>query len=292
MDSEKILGRSVIEVSPADDGYPPLLKYIKDMPHKMYYTGNIYILKETCVAVVGSRHATDYGKWVAYALGKRLAECGVTVVSGMAAGIDSYAHKGALAAGGKTAAVLGCGLDICFPSSNKALMREIAEKGLLLSEYPTGIKPARYTFPQRNRIISGVSVATVVVEAGLGSGSLITAERAIEQGRDVYAVPGNIDSIYSIGTNKLIRDGATALCVIDDILSDLGIESHSAENERGLGRDERAVMAVVRGGGEVTIDKICKATYMTPGKVSGIVTVLEMKGMLCTELGKIFIAKI
>ncbi len=288
---KRIFGQEIFEITPEDANYPELLHMINDKPKKLYYTGDISALSGICVSVVGSRHATDYGRWAAFEIGKRLAQCGVTVVSGMASGIDSFAHKGALEAGGMTAAVLGCGLDICFPKMNRLLMEEIANKGVLLSEYPLGTEPARFTFPRRNRIISGVSAATVVVEAGLGSGSLITAEKAADQGRAVYAVPGNINNLYSIGTNKLIRDGAIGICVIDDIIADLGLLGEAQTATAELGAEELRVLAAVGGGGETTIDSICEKTLMTPGKITGIVTVLEMKGYLHTELGKIFVAK-
>ncbi|MCF0143947.1 MAG: DNA-protecting protein DprA, partial [Firmicutes bacterium] len=188
--------------------YPAVLTEIKNPPKELYYTGDLKILDETCAAVVGSRTTTAYGRNTANAIGRKLAGHGVTVVSGMAMGIDTCAHEGALDANGSTVAVLGCGIDICYPPENKSLKAEIERKGLVLSEYPPGTPADRYNFPNRNRIISGLSAITVVVQARNRSGAMITAECAAEQGREVLAVPGNIDSQYNLGNNKLIKEGA------------------------------------------------------------------------------------
>jgi DNA processing protein len=212
-------------VKPGDEGYPALLRHIDDPPDPLYYEGDLSLLSRTCVAVVGSRKATDYGRWAALNLARRLSEHGIVVVSGMAEGIDSFAHRGALEGPTPTVAVMGNGLDICFPKMNEALRRRIAEKGLLLSEYTDGTRGARFTYPARNRIISGLCLATVIVEAGLSSGSLITAGHAATQGRSVYAIPGNINRKLSVGCNKLIKDGATPLVFFDDIPGDLGLRT-------------------------------------------------------------------
>lgn len=240
--------------------------------------------------MVGTRKPTEYGRWAAHKIGKRLAEAGITVVSGMAAGIDSCAHRGALEAGGNTIAVLGTGIDICFPSSNRALMAEIETKGLVISEYPEGFRGCSGTFPQRNRIISGISEGVIVVEAALKSGSLITAELAAEQGRQVYAVPGNINNIMSIGTNKLLHDGALAIAVIDDLLYDLGLSAPEYNSCDKLEADEIHILNIVRSRGEISIDALCECAKLPTGKAIGIITVLEMKGILVSSLGKIFLA--
>ena len=283
-------GCGVIE---ADDPYfPVLLKQIENVPKRLYYRGTLSALKERCFAVVGTRKPTEYGRWAAYKLGKRLSESGFTVVSGMAAGIDTLAHKGALSAGGRTIAVLGCGIDICFPAANKLLMEEIEEKGLLLSEYPPGYPPSKFTFPKRNRIISGLCEGIVVVEAGLASGSLITAERAAEQGRSVYALPGNINSVMSIGANKLICDGAQPIAVIDDLLWDLGVRKNPDQKfYEMLSSNEKKIVALITEKGEVTSSFLCQTMKLPASKVNEILTVLEMKGIICTYFGKIFIAK-
>ena len=280
------------KISLNDETYPELLRIIQDPPHEIFCIGDISLLDTICVAVVGSRKCTSYGKNVALNIGEKLAENEITVVSGLARGIDSFSHQGALRGMGKTISVLGCGIDLCYPKENFRLKEEICEKGLVISEYPEGFKAMPYTFPRRNRIISGLSVTTVIVEAGIKSGSLITAEEAINQGRNVYAVPGNIDSIYSFGTNKLLKDGATPLTVIDDIMIDLGIEPKKPKKiYESLGEDEIRVFNVINKGGEVTIDFICYKTNIKPSIVSGIITILEMKGLIFSSLGKIFVAK-
>jgi DNA processing protein len=171
------------------------------------------------------------------------------------------------------------------------IMKQIADEGLILSEYAPGVHGSRFTFPARNRIISGLSLATVIVEAGLSSGSLITAERAIEQGREVYAIPGNINNIYSIGTNKLILDGAKPLIILENLLEDLGISKVLLDSrKKALGDIERKVFNLVESGGETTVDQLVESLQMQAGTLNGIVTVLEMKGMVYTSMGKIFVA--
>lgn len=279
-------------VTLSDEDYPYMLRQIKDPPSLLYYRGDIRIASKKCISVVGSRHGTGYGKWVANALGKKLAEYNVPLVSGMAMGIDTYGHMGALEGGGETIAVFGSGIDVCYPKSNKPLMDKILESGLILSEYPPGFKPTTYSFPARNRIISGISYGTVIVEAGLSSGSLITAEFAGEQGRSVYAVPGNINNIFSIGANKLIKDGVTPLIILEDVIEDLGLERKAVIATRGsLGKDEEVVFDAIEKGGESTVDNICKTTGKHPGEVNALITVLEMKGIVYSCMGKIFIAK-
>ncbi len=279
-------------VTPLEEAYPVLLRQINDPPKILYYIGDISLASQICVSAVGSRKATPYGKWAAFSIGEKLGQNGVVSVSGMAQGIDSFVHKGSLKARGRTIAVLGNGPDICFPSGNIDLMRRIADEGLILSEYAPGVRPTKFTFPLRNRIISGLSAATIVVEAGLHSGSLITAERASEQGREVYAIPGNINNINAIGGNKLIKDGASPLIVLDDILDDMGLERKAGTRLNvELGKDESIVLELIKSGGEVTCDEICRALSRHPGEVSGIVTVLEMKGCVYSALGKIFVAK-
>ncbi|MDR1134966.1 MAG: DNA-processing protein DprA [Clostridiales Family XIII bacterium] len=283
----------VTVVSLNSSAYPSLLKSISNPPRKLYCRGDLSLLQMPAVAVVGARKASEYGKWAAYNMGKTLAEYGIVIISGMACGIDSWAHKGALAAGGKTIAVFGCGVDICYPKSNAGLMEDIIMKGLVISEFESGMHPSIITFPLRNRIISGLSLATVVVEAGLKSGSLITAERAAEQGRYVYAVPGNIDRVSSIGANKLIQDGASLIVSPDDVASDLGFIRGDIIEKRSLslGEDEKLIFDAIRFSGELTVDELCAKTCLPPQDVNGLVTVLEMKGILETAMGRVFTAK-
>jgi DNA processing protein len=252
--------------------------------------GDITLASEPLIAIVGARKASSYGKWAAYGFAKKLSEYGLGVVSGMAYGIDACAHKGALENDGKTIAVLGCGIDICYPASNKGIRDHIIKEGLVLSEYEPGVAPMPFRFPMRNRIISGLCIGTVIVEAGMNSGSLITAECAAEQGRNIYAVPGNINSVCSIGANKLIKDGAVPLILFDDIIDELGIHRNMPELnlEIELGKDEREVYDLVRTYGETTTDSICRRTGRLPADINAMVTILEMKGLLRTALGKIF----
>jgi len=273
-----------------DIRYPDLLRIIPNPPERLYCFGDVSLLKSKCMAVVGSRHATSYGKEISERLARRLATRGVTTVSGLAAGIDSFAHRGALNGKGKTIAVLGNSLDYCFPKYNLDLMREIAEKGLIVSEYPEGTHSTKFTFPMRNRIISGLSLATIVVEAAINSGSLITADIANEQGRTVYAVPGNINSIYSLGTNKLIRDGANAISVIDDILDDFNIIGSENEQLCMLSADELSYVKLLKEKGEMSLSDISIELNLSVGNVASLTTFLEMKGIIHMDYGKIFLA--
>jgi DNA processing protein len=201
--------------------YPRLLKHIYNPPIVIYVRGNMKLNSTFGISVVGSRKATDYGKKVAYCISKELSSKGFTVVSGMAKGIDAYAHLGSLDGGSGTAAVLGCGVDVVYPFENKKLMEKIIEKGVLVSEYPPGTKPKASYFPVRNRIISGMCFGTLVVEAEIKSGSLITSNFALEQGREVFAVPGNINSSLSEGCNDLIKQGAKLVMSADDIIEEI-----------------------------------------------------------------------
>ncbi len=199
--------------------YPGLLREIKNPPAVLYYLGTVPRFNELlCIGMVGTRRMSAYGMETAYKISYELASLGAIVVSGMAAGIDGVCAAAALCAGGTTVAVLGCGLDHVYPLHHRALMGEIAKKGLLLSEYPPGTRPLHYHFPTRNRIISGLSHGVTVVEAGLGSGSLITAKEAVMQGRDVFAVPSNVGGVGAEGTNGLLRDGAIFTVEAEDIL--------------------------------------------------------------------------
>ncbi len=200
-----------------DDEYPENLRKIYDMPITLFYKGEIGLLKKMCVAIVGSRNASKYGVNGAYSIGKELGKAGYVVVSGVARGIDTFSHKGCLEGGGMTIGVLGCGIDIIYPAENEDLYKRISDTGLLISEYPVGMRPFRENFPMRNRIISGISDKIIVIEAALKSGTMITVECALEQGKDVYAVPGNISSNLSAGTNNLIKDGAGVYTCVEDL---------------------------------------------------------------------------
>ncbi len=276
-----------------DPDYPELLRQIDRPPEVLYCIGNTDLLKKKCVAVVGARKASSYGKWAAYNIGKRLAEYGIVTVSGMAYGCDAEAHHGALEAGGGTIAVLGCGADICYPRNSRTLRERIARQGLILSEYPPGTQPRTWMFPQRNRIISGISEAVAVAEAGLSSGSLITAACAAEQGKSLFAVPGNISAMTSIGCNKLIQDGAFPVAFIDDIISGIGVklQPELLAGIQEMGADEKAVYDIVRNEGEVTAEYIAGRLRRRTADINAVVSVMEIKGFLVTSMGKIFIAK-
>lgn len=272
--------------------YPAALKEIKDYPKQLYYIGDINILKKRCAAVVGSRNTNQYGRSMAVSVASKIAEKNVAVVSGLARGIDTCAHRGALKAGGSTVAVLGCGADICYPEENAELKKEIEERGLILSEYPPGTEPRPFRFPQRNRIISGLSEVVVVVQARNDSGALITAELAAEQGREVCAVPGNIDSQYNLGNNKLIKDGARPLISTGDVLEAMGLDVMDEVAAKKLLSDtEHRIFTMLSEDGEMTVDELCCRLEKPPSYVSSIVTVMELKGAVSTALGKIFIAK-
>ena len=204
-----------------DEAYPPLLKEIDTPPLLLYVRGELKSEDAFSTAIVGSRNAKDYGRKVSYQLAHQLVNRGMTVISGFAKGIDTCAHRGALEAGGRTIAVLGNGLSLIYPAGNKDLVERVVESGALISEFPMGMKPMSRNFPIRNRIISGLSIGTVVVEASNRSGALITARHAIEQGREVFAVPGEIFSELSTGTHSLIDKGAKLISTVDDLINAL-----------------------------------------------------------------------
>lgn len=291
-------------IKKGDAGYPEQLLQIPRPPEILYCRGNIELLKKPMAAIIGSRKCSEYGKQVAMKLGRNLAEAGAVVLSGMAKGIDSFGHLGALrrdekgisGKSGETVAVLGCGVDICYPAENRKLYDEICADGLIISEYPPGTKPMPYMFPQRNRIIAGLAQVVTVVEAGRDSGALITATLAEEYGREVFAVPGNINSIWSLGTNKLIADGAMPVVVLDDVVRamnlpalDFSAKSASSSSD-GLSELERSIVDLVAANGEVSLEFLCNRLGKNPVELNGIVMILEIKGILATNFGKIFVA--
>lgn len=209
-------------ISIQDNEYPQILKEIYDPPISLYIRGDSHILNQPGVAIVGCRECTEYGKQVAKYFSYQLANEGVCIISGLAKGIDAYSHIGCLGANGKTIAVVGNGLDTIYPKENLELARKILEKGgAIVSEYPLGTKPDRMNFPARNRIISGMSKGILVVEAKEKSGTLLTVDFALEQGRDVFVVPGNINSVCSVGTNDLIKQGAKMVTTYEEVLENV-----------------------------------------------------------------------
>ncbi len=230
------------------DEYPEMLKYIPDPPLVLYARGSIP--KENAVAIVGSRKASGYGIETAFKIASELTLSDIVIVSGMARGIDTAAHSGALDAEGKTVAVMGCGVDIIYPPENRGIMERIIKTGAVISEYPPGSPPSTLHFPCRNRIISGMSLGTLVVEAGLKSGSLITANCALEQGRDVFAIPGNINNYNSMGTNRLIKDGAKIVLDSEDIIDELSFGTVPFEKKK-KGKGKRGSITIGEKGKKV-----------------------------------------
>ncbi|MCL2386158.1 MAG: DNA-processing protein DprA [Defluviitaleaceae bacterium] len=266
--------------------FPALLKEIPDAPVGVFCMGTLPSDNTHKVAVIGSRKCSEYGLMAARLLSKPLAQSGVVVVSGMARGVDSMAHRGAIQGGGKTIAVLGCGVDICYPSENRHLRDEIINNGCVLSEYPPGTTPTPAYFPARNRIISGLSQGVVVSEAGKKSGTLITVDQAIEQGREVFAVPGNISSYLSAGTNQLIRDGATPVSDYTDILFALGISLENSAPEKTFEKNSKIILAPDEkqvydslNFEPVSMDMLMEITDVAAGQLHYICTQLELKGL-------------
>ncbi|MBS1413121.1 MAG: DNA-protecting protein DprA [Christensenellaceae bacterium] len=269
--------------------YPEALVNIQNPPPVLYYKGDFSLAaSEYSIGVVGSRRCTYYGKSTAARFSRELAKHGLPIISGLARGIDTQAHKGALGGGGKTIAVLGCGLDIIYPPENKALYEEIAERGLMLSEFPLGTPPIPSNFPRRNRIISALSRVLLVVEAALKSGALITANCAIDQGRDVFFIPGNIDSPASAGTNMMIKEGLPAALGPEDILEHLGIRPEE-EKEEKIDLDERELrIASLLLEKDMSIDELCGGTLLSAAELGSLLTMLEMRGIVTQLPGKLY----
>lgn len=302
----KAIDKERIELITIEDKeYPYYLKNIYDPPVVLYVKGKL-IQHEKSISIVGSRKATSYGLEAGEELAYQLSMIGTTITSGMARGIDSSAHKGALRAKGRTIAVLGCGHDIVYPPENRRLMEDIIDSGAVISEYLPGTSPMPRNFPARNRVISGISLGVVIVEAAENSGSLITANFALEQGREVFALPGNINRINSKGTNKLIKEGAKLTVCIEDILEELEIygiannEEMSSTNEekiagrvpeqsnyRGLDSEERRIVECLKY--EPThVECLVNMTGYNIKYINSILTILELKGIIEQMPGKVF----
>ena len=258
--------------------FPPLLHAIHDPPPGLFVRGEAGadVLRRPTVAVVGARSCSPYGAQVARMLGRELAAAGLAVVSGLARGIDGEAHRGALEAGGITVAVLGCGIDRDYPAAHRELAARIRATGLTVSEYAPGVEPAPWRFPARNRIIAGLSAATVVVEARDRSGALITADLALEEGREVFAVPGEITSALSSGTNDLLKLGASPLTASGDVLDVFGIAAAESEPV-ALGSSAETVLARLRDG-PASADELARATGLAAGALASALTELELAG--------------
>jgi len=290
-EEERLAQSGAAAVLRDDPEYPTLLREIADAPTVLYRQGAL-AGGHPCIAIVGSRRTTLYGQTVAAKLGAELAQRGFCIVSGLARGIDTAAHEGALQAGGKTAAVLGTGLDIVYPPENLELVRRVAQTGAVYSEYPFGRRADRHTFVLRNRIVSGMAAAVVVVESAVDGGAMITARFAGEQGRTVFAVPGRIDQSTSAGCHQLIRDGATLVTGVEDILAELNYlgglqpapipEQTEGGRTRGgdLTAEERAILGAFRGGEILTADALAGLTGLPADRIAAALLMLEIKRRL------------
>jgi DNA processing protein len=266
-----------------DSEYPARLKEIYDYPPLLYIRGSIIAEDEWCLAVVGTRRPTVYGRQVTEELVTELARSRITIVSGLAKGIDSVAHSAALDAGGRSIAVMGGGLDTIYPAENAGLARNIIKDGALLSEYGTGTRPRPENFPRRNRIMSGLSLGVLVVEAGKTSGALITAHLALEQNREVFAVPGSILSPASQGTNQLIKEGAKIVSEPGDILEELNLTAvaEQLEMKEIIPSSETEALLLKKLGAEpVHIDEVCRSSGLPMSTVSSTLAMMELKGMV------------
>ena len=306
---EEVLEREVAAVERAgitlctlhDEDYPPQLVTLYDPPPVLYVRGALMASDQLAIAVVGSRRPTAYGRSVAERLAGELASLGFTVVSGLARGIDGLVHQAALSAGGRTLAVYGSGIDLVFPAEHRELADAIAERGALISEFPMGVPPVAHNFPRRNRIIAGLALGTVVVEAAAKSGSLITARCAMEQGREVFAVPGPVITGNSRGAHRLIKQGATLVEGVEDIIDALPLhframleEAQAAEGVSTsepepasvlvppaprVSASERALLALIQEEPR-PIDRMIEESGLAPSAVSGLLVQLELKGLV------------
>jgi DNA processing protein len=276
-------------VTLADDTYPRALLETSDPPAVLYVHGRLELLRTPALAIVGSRNATAQGDSNAWQFAKALSEAGLTIVSGLALGIDAAAHRGGLAGPGSTVAVLGTGIDIVYPMRNAELAAEIAEKGALVSEFALGTPAIAHNFPRRNRVISGLARGCLVVEAALPSGSLITARLAADQGRDVYAIPGSIHSPLSKGCHALIKTGAKLVESADDVLSELGgfRRSGAADTSVAPAVAEAGLLAVM-GHDPVDIDSLCTRAGMTAEQVAAELLRLELEGRVTALPGGLY----
>lgn len=290
---ETINARGISALTIEDTDYPRRLKEINQPPPLLYVKGSINVEDEWAVAVVGTRRVTPYGRQVANELAIYLAQNGITVISGLARGVDAIAHQSALRAGGRTIAVLGSGVDVIYPPEHAKLAGEICDQGALVSDYALGTQPDGINFPPRNRIISGLSLATIVVEAGETSGSLITAEFAVEQGKEVFAVPGSILTPQSTGTNRLIEQGARPLLRMSEILDVLNLEKipekQSSRKLFPLDAAEAKLLSTLSQE-PMHMDEVSRLAAMPINEVSSLLTMLELKGLISHVGGMNYVA--
>jgi DNA processing protein len=290
---DKINAQGIQILTWNDETYPPRLKDIEHPPPILYIRGEFLPEDHFAVAIVGTRKVTSYGRQVTEELSTFLAANGVTVISGLARGVDAIAHSTTLRSGGRTVAVLGCGVDRIYPPENRGLAEQMMTRGALISDYPVGTAPESSNFPPRNRIISGLSLAVIVIEAGETSGALITAEFAAEQGREVFAVPGNILAPQSKGTNKLIQNGAQPLLTAQDLLQALNltrvVEQKAARKILPVDEVEAQVLNAL-GNEPLHVDELRNQTGLPVEKVSAALVMMELKGMVRQVGGMQYVA--
>lgn len=276
-----------------DDEYPLMLRNIPDAPVSFYIRGFIPKNIDVACAVVGARFPSLYGMEIAERFARELTEAGMLVVSGMAKGIDTAAHQGALKAGGTTVAVLGSGLDVVYPSDNKRLYDRICQQGCVISEFPFGTPPDPFNFPRRNRIVSGLCLGVLVVEANIKSGALITARLAGEQGREIFAIPGRVDSRLSMGPHTLIKQGAKVVLSVDDILEELPVKKEDGGSGTELGRgadlpsDEKVLYTFIKDGNN-TLEALMLKTGLDPASLFGPLLSLEIRRLIKEKPGKVY----
>jgi len=281
---KKIVRSNIGYITLYDNDYPKLLKQLPDAPVVLYIRGDFSILSKMCLGVVGSRKYSEYGKKLSYKLSKECSSAGLVIVSGLALGIDSFAHRGALDADGHTVGVLGCGIDQIYPASNFGLAKEMIDKGsVVISEFPPGTPPLKFNFPTRNRIVAGLCLGTLVIEAREKSGALITAYQSLDYNRDVFALPGNIDCDTSWGSNKLIQEGAKLVLSADDILTEFKIKlSQSVDKKEVIlekGSSEEIVYNILKSGEKIVNDIVIESGLNIIA-LNTALTLLEMKGII------------
>ena len=290
---EKIEKENIEMVTIYDENYPKGLNYIDDNPKVIYRKGK-EVDSDLSIAIVGSRKATAYGKWACAKFTKELIDMDVTIVSGLASGIDTVAHKTAIDNGGKTIGVLGNGIDVIYPKNNRKLYEEMSKENSIITEFPFTTQPLAFNFPQRNRIIAGISKGIIVIEAQEKSGSLITAHQGLDQGKDVFALPGNINSIFSGGTNKLIKDGAKPLLSIDDIIEEIYELKEKVNNikKNKINYEDysetEAIIIRILEEEPVHSDMIAHKAGINISTLNGILTILELKGAIREISGNVF----
>lgn len=278
-----------------DSEYPEMLKNIYDPPAILFVKGSLKKADKSAIAIVGTRTPTNYGKYFADKFSRELSLCGFTIASGMARGIDTLAHWAAIKSSGRTIAVLGSGIDVIYPSENKNLYHQITENGAIISEFLMGTKPDASNFPRRNRIVSGLSLGLLVVEAGLKSGALITANLALEQNREIFAVPGNINSAKSHGCNQLIADGAKLVSATEEIVNELQPQLNTLVSRERVERKivslnpTEKIMLENLNTEAIHIDKIAKQNKITISQALGVLLSLELKELVRQLPGKYFV---